>query len=79
MDTIVRFFKDVLGFFMDSAARKYMTWVRVAIAAVVALVAYLFGGFQGILNTLAVILWIVAIFMTIVVIKNLVKDRSKQT
>lgn len=71
--SIVRFFEDIIGYFVEKFPPA---WKAVTLGGI-ALVIFLVWGFQAVLNTLSVCLWVVSFFMLGKLIFNLIRDRNK--
>lgn len=74
MNAVIRFLQDILGYFME----KLSQGTRIFILGAIALTALYFGGFRGLLNTLAAVLWTISIGMFTILIYTIVKDRNKR-
>lgn len=71
--SIIRFFEDIIGYFMEKVPPAW----KVVILGGIALVIFLTRGLQAVLNTLAICLWIVTFFMFGKLLFNLIRDRNK--
>ncbi len=74
MNPFIRFLQDILGYFME----KFPPLWKAIVFVIVGAIAYFFGGWRGVLNTIAVVLWVISLFMFGMLFYNVIKDRNKE-
>lgn len=74
MQAIIRFFEDILGYFVEKFSPL---WKAITIGGI-ALIIFLIWNLQTLLNVVSVILWITAFFMFGKLLFNVIRDRNKE-
>lgn len=75
MKQVIRFFEDILGYFMEKFPPSWKFLVIGGLAAIV----WIFWSFKTLLNVVSVVLWLIAFFMFGKLLFNVVRDRNKET
>jgi tetrahydromethanopterin S-methyltransferase subunit C len=74
MKSIIRFFEDILGYFME----KFPPLWKALTLGGITLIIFLVWGFQNLLYVVSVILWAVSFFMLTKLLVNVIKDRNRE-
>lgn len=73
MNPFIRFLQDILGYFVEKISQT----MKIIIIGAITLVVFLIWGFNGVLNALAIVLWVTSIFMFFILFYSIIKDRNK--